>query len=700
MPITERLMQHQVDPAHLGRQLIQLLLISHSLETLLPQIIGIVKTFCCGDGYFVATLSADGLAVQAAYWQLATQVGESDETTGWTGLSELTATSPTSFSPISPEHPILLKILESAESVVISDLQDWEESGPFFKGAELPWRSILGKTTRLGADANGLILVGRQLPYLWATSEQQQLEIVADLVAVAFSYAAKAQEVATLQQQMQRQRQYQTLLSWLTSVIDTPLEPEQILQLAIEGTADTLQADQGLILLVKYSDPLYKTRAPHQIPKAKITVISQWSVLEAGKQEPEDKSEGSWRPSFEARQPTENLRDVSPAPLPSFWLADCRLCQEAFVRAPKNLVISDLPQFLKAPPETGTILSANTRSVLFVPITGTTAQGTILGFLVLLHSQVRCWQAKELEVAELVAAQLSTTLIQNRTLKQVQALVEDRTAQLQRSLDVQAKLYEQSRRQVEQRRRLNQLKDEFVNTLSHELRTPLTSMTMAIRMLRDYDLSPASRTKYLDILEQQCLQETKLVNDLLTLQELEKLESQQTPLTRQLINLKSVIDAVAQEFNTKWADKGLTLTVNLPRRSLRLQTDPDSLQRILVELLTNAGKYSMVGTPVVLEAAGSSSEIVITITNLGRAIAPDDLPDIFEKFRRGAGVTKQVIPGTGLGLALVKCLVQHLNGTITASSSPSEMPELLNGWLTCFTLTLPHLHELEVNREE
>ena len=90
---------------------------------------------------------------------------------------------------------------------------------------------------------------------------------------------------------------------------------------------------------------------------------------------------------------------------------------------------------------------------------------------------------------QLVSAQVSTAIIQAETLRQVQSLVEKRTAELRESLAVQAKLYDRTRHQLDQLRQLNQARDEFLSTVSHELRKPLTSMTLAIRMLRQMGLS-------------------------------------------------------------------------------------------------------------------------------------------------------------------------------------------------------------------
>jgi signal transduction histidine kinase len=139
----------------------------------------------------------------------------------------------------------------------------------------------------------------------------------------------------------------------------------------------------------------------------------------------------------------------------------------------------------------------------------------------------------------------------------------------------------------------------------------------------------------------------------------------------------------------------LVLAVEIPSESIGLETEPQSLRRVLLELLTNAGKYSAAKSQVVLAVDFTASEIVITVSSLGVGIASEDLPHIFDKFRRGTGMTEKAIPGTGLGLALVKSLVKHLRGRITAFSfDPGENLELKNVegaqlWRTSFTLILP-----------
>ncbi len=564
-----------------------------------------------------------------------------------------------------------------SEILVIDDIKGFETT------RLIGWRhlpaavgAVLEIPTCFQGKINGVISLIRSQPYHWSKSEKKRALAVSASVAIAISQVVQTRLLDSLQQQLNTSAQYQALINQLMMAGRHSTELNQILDLAIAATAQTLQVERGLLLMLKYADPLFKTRSRANIPKAKVTVVCEWHngyCLEVRE------SQGS------AQLPTHSVSTVLDQ---SFWLSECRLCQQALTNSPLPVVIAgqeDLPVMNLATDVPPLFNLAHFPALLIVPLE---SQGTVLGFLTLQHSCPRPWKSEELALLEMVSAQVSTAIIQTQTLRQVQSLVEERTAQLQGSLEVQAKLYEKTRQQIDQLRQLNQLKDEFLSTVNHELRTPLTSMSLAIRMLRQQALSTERRAKYLDILDQQCTKEIKLINDLLTLQEL---ESNQARLKLETIDLKTRIHDLAQSFEEQWADKGLTITIDLPEASLLLQTDSKSLERIFQELLTNAGKYSAPDTIVLLRVTHQAQQvnhIVFSLTNIGSGISPKDVTHIFDKFRRGQGVTQQAIQGTGLGLALVKCLVQHLNGTITVASSPVEPS---SSWETCFTLTLPQL---------
>lgn len=565
----------------------------------------------------------------------------------------------------SAQHPALKHILSSSSNglCIISDLEVIQSEVDVDRSGEAsPVRALLGGTTQFQGQRNGVISLTRSQPYHWTTAETADLNSVLLPVAIAISQF-RAQRL------IRQQNGRQALVDQLAVAIRNALELNQILKLATEGTAQALGADRSFIIMLKYSEPMAKSRALERSLRVKATVASEWLNFDL---------------SHESQLPT-----MSSPPNEGFWVSECALCQQALSNPGQLLMTTDGYEFCSIASEVGVAPWFATTAFPALVMTPLDSQGTILGFLVLQQSQPRYWQPEELKLLELVGAQVSNAIIQSQTLRQVQALVEERTVQLQRSLEVQAKLYERTRKQIDQLRQLNQLKDEFLSTMSHELLTPLTSMTLAIRMLRQAELTPERQSRYLDILEQQCNQETNLINDLLALQ---KLESKQASIYLQKVDLKSLVGELVESFEEKLVSKGLTLITDLPKRSLILQTDYDSLSRILIELLTNAGKYaepnSTIRLAVAYQAESHENQTILTLSNTGPGIAEEELPYIFDKFRRGQGVTQRAVQGTGLGLALVKCLVQHLNGTITVASRPLKE---MDSYETCFTLTLPHV---------
>lgn len=553
-------------------------------------------------------------------------------------------------------------------------------------------KAVLSTTMQWQGQVNGVISFMRSRAHVWTQAEIAGLQTVSHQVASTI-------DQLRLQEQHNKQRAYQQVVNQLTLAIHNASNLTDILKLATEGTAQALQMQRGMLLRLKYWDVRFRDRTQTPLPTVRVTVDYEWL-------------NDAMPEALVHLQPpsTPSTPDAAMQAHPSFWLSECTLCQQAFLQPNRPTIIASQQS---AQSDQGFIevnyLDANSRvaaafhleslpTLLLAPLE---SQGNILGFLVFQHEQARIWQSEELELVQLVSAQVSTAIIQTETLRQVQSLVEKRTAELRESLSVQAKLYDRTRYQLDQLQQLNQVKDDFLSTVSHELRTPLTSMTMAIRMLRQVGLSDDRRDRYLDILEQQCAQETSLINDLLGLQEL---ESNQIAMSLQEIDLKELLHDLARLFHQKWLAKGLTLEAKLPRRSLRLLSDRDSLHRILIELLTNAGKYADPNSCVHLNVAlkdgalkdaalkaGSATDqpatnqIILTLCNTGQGIAPDELPLIFDKFKRCQGANQNAIQGTGLGLALVKSLVLHLNGSISADSYLTDDAT----YETCFTLTLP-----------
>lgn len=249
----------------------------------------------------------------------------------------------------------------------------------------------------------------------------------------------------------------------------------------------------------------------------------------------------------------------------------------------------------------------------------------------------------------------------------------------------QAQLYQAAQAQVKELERLNHLKDDFLSSVSHELRTPMSNMRMAIQMLevslRPTGLLESSETphRYFQILKEECRRETNLINDLL---DLARLDAHHEPLVLNTLKLQTWIQKVIEPFTSRFQQQHQTLINELPADLPPLTTDFFHLERVLGELLQNACKYTPAHESIRLSAQVIPEGMAIHVCNSGVEIPAAELAHVFDKFYRVPKNDPWKHGGTGLGLALVRKLTEHLNGTIAASSG--------DRW-TCFTVTLPNL---------
>lgn len=650
-PYPVKLMQHQEEIAYeLARNINQTIANSPANALMLQEIAQLLGVTFQVDCCCLVTVASETLGEEVtANWC-------SDEYPGTSNLSGMFST-----DQLLMDLPV---VQCAAETITIQDISTIQNS--LLVGCQhlpLPIKAVLAIPTRFGGNNNGVINLIKFQPYDWSDLEKEMLKAVESFCAIAFSQVKQSQLISTQQQHLQKNNQHQSLIQQLTILSRSNLELNQMLQLAIASTAESLQADRGLLILLKYTDPLFRTQPKKQIPKAKATVVGEWNR--------------------ETQNPSASTLD----PLTqSFLIADCGLCQRVFTDSGKPVIINDYTDIQDTSTVAPLFDIEKLPAVLLMPLEN---QGKVLGFLVLQQAVARDWQPAELNLVDMVCAQVSNAIIQSQTLRQVQNLVDERTAKLKSSLELQAKLHERTRQYVVQLSELNRLKDEFMSNISDRLRYPLTNMLMSIRNLRLPGIPPERQVRYLDILEQECTKEINLINDLLTLQ---KQESEQEPPQFETIDLNARIQELGSVFAKRLADKGLTITVDLPPKSLNLQTERESFDRILQELLNNAYTYSESDTIVHLQAFHQVDQLVdqviIKVTNTGRGISEEEATYIFDRFRRGRG--GRWTPGTGLGLALVKSLVQHLNGAIAVESvqiPDSQLSEI------CFTLTLPQFSD-------
>ncbi|MBF2026987.1 MAG: GAF domain-containing protein [Oscillatoriales cyanobacterium C42_A2020_001] len=245
----------------------------------------------------------------------------------------------------------------------------------------------------------------------------------------------------------------------------------------------------------------------------------------------------------------------------------------------------------------------------------------------------------------------------------------------------QSRLYQTAQTQVKALEQLSQLKDDFLSTVSHELRSPLANIKMAIQMvklnLNQHNIHDESMAQYIQILEEGCTQELNLINDLLDLQ---RLEAGVQSLELESVDLSYWLSCIVEPFEARTQDQQQQLRVNLPPNLPTITTDLTALRRIMVELLHNACKYTPRHEQIILTADTEGTTLQIQVSNSGVELSPEELPRLFEKFYRVVRIDRWKHGGTGLGLALVKRLVEHLNGSIAVESANSHI---------CFTIRLP-----------
>jgi PAS domain S-box-containing protein len=211
----------------------------------------------------------------------------------------------------------------------------------------------------------------------------------------------------------------------------------------------------------------------------------------------------------------------------------------------------------------------------------------------------------------------------------------------------------------------NRLKEDFLATLSHELRTPLNALLGWTQMLKSPALDEATRRRALESVERNAQAQAVLINDLL---DVSRVMSGKLRLEERRVDLQAVVLAAADAVRPAVRAREIDLAVSLTPLDGDVIGDPDRLQQVIWNLLANAVKFtpSHGRVEVSVEATGGAVQIVVTDTGAG--IDPAFLPHVFERFRQGDSSTTRLHGGLGLGLAIVRHLVDLHGGTVTAES--------------------------------
>lgn len=211
----------------------------------------------------------------------------------------------------------------------------------------------------------------------------------------------------------------------------------------------------------------------------------------------------------------------------------------------------------------------------------------------------------------------------------------------------------------------NRLKDEFVAMVSHELRTPLTPILGCIHLLRTAKLSEANFTRALEMIERNAQAQVQIVEDLL---DVSRIVAGKLHLVMKPIDVVPVIEAVVDSVRPAAEGKGIRIVTGLENIEEPIDGDPDRLQQVLWNLLSNALKFTPSEGRIEISLKRDGDQARIQVTDTGIGIATDFLPYIFDRFRQAEPNTK-MRSGLGLGLAIVRHLVELHHGSIEATSA-------------------------------
>jgi PAS domain S-box-containing protein len=237
---------------------------------------------------------------------------------------------------------------------------------------------------------------------------------------------------------------------------------------------------------------------------------------------------------------------------------------------------------------------------------------------------------------------------------------------------------QQARREAEADVRV---RDEFMATLSHELRTPLSAIVGWAHLLRSGNLEPADRDRAVETIDRSAKSQARLISDVL---DVSGIITGKLRLTPEPVPLPPVVQAAVDTVRPAAEAKGVRLEVDLADPvQARVSGDANRLQQVVWNLVSNAVKFTPSGGTVHVRLAATGEEAEIVVRDEGRGITPDFLPHVFERFRQAEnGAGQRGVGGLGLGLAIVRHLVELHGGTVQASSAGE-------GQGATFTVRLP-----------
>ncbi|MBN1134487.1 MAG: sensor histidine kinase [Methanosarcinaceae archaeon] len=214
---------------------------------------------------------------------------------------------------------------------------------------------------------------------------------------------------------------------------------------------------------------------------------------------------------------------------------------------------------------------------------------------------------------------------------------------------------------------VDQLKTEFVSMVSHELRTPLSAMKTSAEFLKEDNCNSSVKAEMLELIIRNIDRQTRMVGDLL---DISRIESGKIRFNPEITDLHEIVNLSVKNVYSLSKEKDITIHVNLPKDLPSVRTDKDKLIQVFVNLLNNAIKFTPTGGNVEISSVEFNNFLEMRIKDTGIGIAPDHVDKIFDKFYQIDSTSTRKVGGSGLGLSIIKGIIEGQGGTIRVESTP------------------------------
>ncbi|WP_017651243.1 response regulator [Fortiea contorta] len=444
-----------------------------------------------------------------------------------------------------------------------------------------------------------------QKPRIWRDDEVQLVSMVADQAALALSQAYAYEQVRALAKR-------EALINTITTAIRSSLDPQDIFAAITEQLGQALQVDGCVLSLWTEEDEFVQCVGLYE---------SSPSL--------EDAVELTQAEDLEDDYKLRHRLPDSQVPI-----RENPVLQE-ILRTHEPVVIADMSSCYSALKGFDLPLKMAARSLMVVPLL---ADGKCIGSITLrVGSQVRLWLASDIELAKAVAVQAAIAVQQSH-------------------------LYQKTREQAERLLQLDKQKTEFFQNISHEFRTPITLIQGPLESAVGTGEGLSHAQSAIALRNSRRL--LRLVNQLLDLQRLDAGRMQ--PNFRPC-DLVEFVSQIVESFRPYCEKKALSLVTELGVCP-PVYLDMEKFDKVVYNLLSNAMKFTPEGGTITVKVLSTGDRCTLQVQDTGIGIVPQQIPQLFERFRQAEGSENRSYEGSGLGLALVKELVELHGGTVTVDS--------------------------------